>query len=981
MESSNMNKGDGLAGKSKADNLRAFMHTKTRRAIGDLKNPNASFDVHRTHDGSGPDVDHTRVSTFVGSDSESGTRDTDMHESPNLDAFLDGEKVKVLTFARRTSSSLIQPHKNVTASFTSLGESTNPILSTMNPSKVQYPKPFKSLWGASDESFVVTNDVPSPNLVNKDSGVNLNTSQVEKPSHESPIVHSVKVNTIPKSYVGAAGADTNDQSNVIMAILDFHDTFAGAHALFQPYHTSDHAPAILKIPMISNVKPKTFKFANVLVHDLRFKDLVKAEWSTLFSGFHMFNGILIEEAVYVRSYNDALMMEERFLKQKAKVDWLHIGDSNSAYFHKVVKGRVHRSRIDAVMSTDGTIFVGDQVTMAFEAHYSSFLGQQGINHALNFTNLFIHKLDSDIASHMIHTVSNQKVKEAIFSMGNDKSPSPDGYTTAFFKEAWDIVSKDVTQAVTEFFINGNLLKEVNHTIIALIPKVSSPTQINDYRLISCCNVIYKCISKILANRIKDSLKTLVSPNQSAFVLGQRITDNILLTQEIMHNYHLDRGPPRCAFKVDIQKAYDTVDWEFLREILIGFGFHPRDPLSSYLFTLIMEVFTLMLHCKVSDSESFTYHRYCEKLNLINLCFADDLFLFAHGDANSARVIMACLDEFKDSSILVPKGLLPVKYLGVPLISFSLVYRDCKELIDKVRSRIQDWKNNSLSAAGRLQLIRSVIGSMHIYWASAFILPSRILLEIEQLMRGFLWCQGDLRKGKAKVAWDVVSLPRREGGLGIRKLDVFNKALMISHIWRIISARDIHRAGFSMTSKLSEVSHIDQWVWQHEWYLKYPSLSTIDVPPALMDSLDTLEWRHMGLSKPFTVTNVWEAIRPRGDDIHWCDVVWNQMKVLAGLSQVSASLNSTVDYLIPISKWRSARGIVAKLVFAASSYFIRQERNYRLFKNQKRSPNQLVDCIKNTVLLKLLTCTFKKTRNVMALMHLWKLPDSVSLSIS
>ncbi|GJU75179.1 reverse transcriptase zinc-binding domain-containing protein [Tanacetum coccineum] len=270
---------------------------------------------------------------------------------------------------------------------------------------------------------------------------------------------------------------------------------------------------------------------------------------------------------------------------------------------------------------------------------------------------------------------------------------------------------------------------------------------------------------------------------------------------------------------------------------------------------------------------------------------------------------------------------------------------------------------------------------------------------------------------------------------------------LSPLSGIISARDIHRAGFSMTSKLSEVSHIDQWVWPHEWYLKYPSLSTIDVPPTLMDSLDTLEWRHVGLSKPFTVMNVWEAIWPRGDDIHWCDVVWfsqciprhafdlwlvikrklktqdnlrqwdvssdtnlnlfqcplcvsqpdshdhlffecvyslqvwNQIEVLAGLSQVSASLNSIVDYLIPISKRRSARGIVAKLVFAASSYFIWQERNYRLFKNQKRSPNQLVNCSKNTVRLKLLTCTFKKTRNVMARMHLWKLPDSVSLSIS
>ncbi|GJV78944.1 hypothetical protein Tco_1514814 [Tanacetum coccineum] len=170
----------------------------------------------------------------------------------------------------------------------------------------------------------------------------------------------------------------------------------------------------------------------------------------------------------------------------------------------------------------------------------------------------------------------------------------------------------------------------------------------------------------------------------------------------------------------------------------------------------MEVLTLMLQRRVNGSHLFTYHRYCDKLKLINLCFADDLFLFAHGDADSAQVIMACLDEFNEVSGLVPslpkstayfcnvlnhtklailnilpfeEGRLPVKYLGVPLISSRLIYRDCKELIDKVRSHIQDWKNKSLSAAGRLQLLRSVIGSMHIYWAFVFILPSRILHDI------------------------------------------------------------------------------------------------------------------------------------------------------------------------------------------------------------------------------------------------------------
>ncbi|GJV37900.1 hypothetical protein Tco_1410377 [Tanacetum coccineum] len=364
-----------------------------------------------------------------------------------------------------------------------------------------------------------------------------------------------------------------------------------------------------------------------------------------------------ERASYLRAFTDASLLEEKFLLQKAKVEWLKLGDANTAYFHKVVKSQATRNRIDCVTTTNGVSVDGDQ-------------------------------LSSDVANHMIHDVSDQEIREAMFVMRDNKASGPDGYTTAFFKEAWDIIATDVTKVIKEFFTNGVLLKELNHTILALIPEVTSPMKINDYRPISCCNILYKCISRIISNRMKDCLTELVSLNQSAFVPRRRISDNILLTQELMHNYHLDRGTPRCAFKVDIQKAYDTFDWNFLHAVLIGFGFHPRmigwimecvtstsfslsingslygyfkgkrglrqgDLMSPYLFTLVMEVLTLMLHRKARVLGSFTYHRYCSKLNLINLCFTDDLFLFAHGDVDSARVIMDTLVEFKEASRLTP----------------------------------------------------------------------------------------------------------------------------------------------------------------------------------------------------------------------------------------------------------------------------------------------------------------------------------------
>lgn len=94
----------------------------------------------------------------------------------------------------------------------------------------------------------------------------------------------------------------------------------------------------------------------------------------------------------------------------------------------------------------------------------------------------------------------------------------------------------------------------------------------DYRPISCCNTIYKIISKLQASRITSVLPAIIGLSQSAFVAGHRIGGNILLVQELFKNYHRAHGPPRCAIKVDILKAYDSLDWNFLLLALEAFDF-------------------------------------------------------------------------------------------------------------------------------------------------------------------------------------------------------------------------------------------------------------------------------------------------------------------------------------------------------------------------------------------------------------------------
>ncbi|GJW51998.1 hypothetical protein Tco_0093349 [Tanacetum coccineum] len=358
----------------------------------------------------------------------------------------------------------------------------------------------------------------------------------------------------------------------------------------------------------------------------------------------------VEEPIEIMDQEVKQLRQSRIPIVKAKVEWLKLGDANTTYFHKVVKSQAARNQIDSITNTNGVCVGGDQ-------------------------------LSSDAAIHMVRNVTDNEIRDAIFFIGDNKASGPDGYSTAFFKEVWDIIAVDVIKAINEFFTNGVLLKELNHTIIALILKVTTPMRINDYRPISCCNVLLKCISKIISNQMKDFLPNLVSLNQSAFVPRRRISDNILLTQELMHNYHLDRGPSRCAFKVDIQKAYDTVDWKFLHDVLVGFGFHPR------MIGWIME-------CVTSTSfflsiNGYLYGYFKGKRGL------------RQGDPMSPYLFTLVMEIGILNILLFEEGKLPVKYLGVPLVLSRVLYRDCFELMEKVKRRISDWMNKSLSLAGRV----------------------------------------------------------------------------------------------------------------------------------------------------------------------------------------------------------------------------------------------------------------------------------------
>ena len=131
----------------------------------------------------------------------------------------------------------------------------------------------------------------------------------------------------------------------------------------------------------------------------------------------------------------------------------------------------------------------------------------------------------------------------------------------FYQKFWHVVGDSVTVIVLDFLNSGNMVPDINHTNIVLIPKVKNPEKISDFRPISLRNVIYKIISKVLANRLKQVLPHVISPTQSVFVLGRLIMDNVLVAYETLHTMHCrKKGKKRSlALKLDISKAYDRVE--------------------------------------------------------------------------------------------------------------------------------------------------------------------------------------------------------------------------------------------------------------------------------------------------------------------------------------------------------------------------------------------------------------------------------------
>jgi len=440
-------------------------------------------------------------------------------------------------------------------------------------------------------------------------------------------------------------------------------------------------------------------------------------------------------------------------------------------------------------------------------------------------------------------ISEEEVWKTISSLPSDKAPGPDGFTGKFYKGCWQIIKLDIMAAISAVwsrkFDNFELL---NSAYITLLPKKEDPSCSKDYRPISLVHSFAKLVTKILANRLAGTLDQLVSPNQSAFIKGRFILDNFMLVHQTTKFLHQQKQP-RILLKLDINKAFDSVSWPFLLEVMKQLGFGPvwcdiisgllatsstqvllngspgekihhqrglrqGDPLSPMLFILVMDVLCHLVK-KAADEQLLQPLARRALQHRISL-YADDVVLFLRPSASDIEITLDILQLFGNASGLTTNlqksSVLPIqcneedkivlqdslpcqvsefpcKYLGVPLSPYKLTKAQAQPIIEKIADRLPSWKADLLTKAGRTILVQYVLTSMLVYIIMALELPPCALKAIDKIRKGFLWKgRKDARGGHCLLAWPKVTRPIYLGGLGISDLQNMGYALQLRWLW-------------------------------------------------------------------------------------------------------------------------------------------------------------------------------------------------------
>ncbi|XP_019186483.1 PREDICTED: uncharacterized protein LOC109181186 [Ipomoea nil] len=662
-----------------------------------------------------------------------------------------------------------------------------------------------------------------------------------------------------------------------------------------PIHNSDHAPLLIRTsPPANTPSPRPFRFnmawsAHHLFHsfihqtwnkdiDLELNKSLMAQALTVWNKETFGNishrkrrltarlgGIqrrlaeqcspnLIKLDRKLRNeLEDVLYQEELLWFQRSREQWIVSGDCNTHFYHVATSVKNNSSKISKLREDSGNWITDETVIRDHIRCFFADLFRADQAHSVTLPRGRFPPIHDDEWSEVNKPFSPEEIKQALFDMSPCKAPGPDGFSAGFYQQTWQIVGDLIVTFASKFFENGSLPEGSNDTIITLIPKTENPETVRQLRPIGLCNVTYKILTKAMTSRLKNISQKIVGMYQTSFVPGRQITDNILLYQEVLNSFRTKKGAVGwMVWKIDLEKAYDCLSWDFIQDTLEDIGFNqswrrnilacirsPRiaiawngersdwftpgrgirqgDPISPLLFVFCMERLSHLIEHATSAGQWKGIKLSRQGPLISHLLFADDMVLFGEASSNQAEIMMQCLDSFGNSSgervnllkssiyfsnntqadvqqaVLDRTGIPRVndlgRYLGVPSIHGRLKVDTFAGIIDKIRNRLAGWRSKSLSLAGRLVLAQSVLSTIPYYTMQTTLIPKGVIASIERMIRNFLWGAKEGERKCNLVNWNTVTQCKDSGGLGIRRLEEMNISFFAKLGWRLMSGDD------------------------------------------------------------------------------------------------------------------------------------------------------------------------------------------------